>query len=339
MKTEIIVEVGNTHEGSLGIAKSFVDMAISTGAKFVKFQMHLAHFEGMPNEPFRKKFSDQDENRQDYWKRTGFTENQWRNLIDYVVDREMEFLCTPFSVEAAKWLFSNNAIKRWKIGSGDAANFPLIDFLVSTRLPLIISTGLISWDEILRLQFRLKQMGAWSRTTLLHCVSKYPTLLDQVAFNIFNDLKSLECNVGISDHSGNVNTGLFAIASGATILEVHLTPHELFFGPDATSSLLPSEIKQLVEFSENVQVFKNSIISKEFLFEQSIEMRRIFRKGIYWSMDMKKGEKVKLEHLLFRKPAMEIDSIDFESVLGKFITKEVFQMDPVRKTDISEMEL
>ena len=80
---EIIVEIGNMHEGSLGVAKSFVDMAKNVGIKTVKFQMHLAEAEGTPNEPFRIKFSDQDVSRQEYWRRINFSDASWKHLAEY----------------------------------------------------------------------------------------------------------------------------------------------------------------------------------------------------------------------------------------------------------------
>ena len=68
-----------------------------------------------------------------------FSEKDWKNLIEHTKNSGLEFMCTPFSIEAAQWLFLNKAVKRWKVGSGDAANFPLIDYLISTNLPLIIA--------------------------------------------------------------------------------------------------------------------------------------------------------------------------------------------------------
>jgi N-acetylneuraminate synthase len=72
-QAEIIIEIGNTHEGSLGVAKSFVNMIAKAGGKVAKFQMHLAEHEGTATEPFRVKFSDQDKTRQDYWRRINFS--------------------------------------------------------------------------------------------------------------------------------------------------------------------------------------------------------------------------------------------------------------------------
>ena len=78
MRTEVIVEIGNSHEGSLGIAKCFIDMAKATGASVVKFQMHIAEFESSDLDEFRVRFSDQDKTRIDYWNRVAFTPEQWQ---------------------------------------------------------------------------------------------------------------------------------------------------------------------------------------------------------------------------------------------------------------------
>jgi N,N'-diacetyllegionaminate synthase len=334
LNCEIVVEIGNSHEGSLGIAKSFMEMAASSGARIVKFQMHLPNFESTEFEPFRKKFSDQDSSRIDYWKRTSFSKDAWEKIINHAAELELEFLCTPFSVEAAQWLFNTGAVKRWKVGSGDAANLPLLDYLVSTELPIIISTGLISWHEILYLKNRLESFRALDRVTFLHCVSEYPTPAEKSGFNIFHDLVNEFGKAGFSDHSGNVLTGLYAISQNATLLEVHLTPHKGFFGPDTSSSLLPEEIELLCKFNDFVQNVHSNNISKERLFEDSAETRKIFRKGIYWSSDKLKGQIITTKDLLFRKPMVGIDAIDFEKILGSRIRHNVKFLNAVQETDL-----
>jgi len=334
--TEIIVEIGNSHEGSLGIAKSFVNMAMQAKCQTVKFQMHIPEAEGMPDEPFRKIFSDQDETRQGYWKRVGFSEQEWSILISYVHSLGLEFLCTPFSVEAAQWLFENKAVKRWKIGSGDAVNFPLIDYLVQTELPLIISTGLVSWEEILQLKSRLVESGAWARTTLLHCVSEYPVPLEKVGLDLIDEIAKLGCSVGYSDHSGKLAPGLAAIAKGVSILEVHMAPHELFFGPDTPASLTPGDIVFLSQFNSDLELMKTSKITKDDYFAISETMRNIFRKGIYWSRNLNSGEKVKESDLIYRKPVNGYDAKDFEKILGRKLLRDVSSQSPVSSLDIMD---
>lgn len=334
MSCEIIVEIGNSHEGSVGIAKSFIDMVSLTGAKTVKFQMHLPDFESTKGEPFRVKFSDQDKNRFDYWKRTGFSTEEWLSIIKYTNEMGLEFMCTPFSIEAARWLFDNGAIKRWKVGSGDAANLPLLDYLVSTNLPIIISTGLISLSELEQLEIRFKHNKALDRVIFLHCISEYPTLTERIGFNIFNDLQIRFGRAGYSDHSGNLFNGIYAISRGAKVLEVHMVPHKQFFGPDTTSSLLPSEIKTLCEYSSHIEILENSTLSKDSMYTNSLEIRTMFRKGIYWSRNKQKGDKVLLSDLVFRKPVVNLDAFEFEKVLGKILNSSVKELSPVSLDDL-----
>ncbi len=323
MRTEVIVEIGNSHDGSLGMAKCFIDMAKSAGADVVKFQMHIAEFESSDLDDFRVQFSDQDRTRIDYWNRVAFTSEQWQLISNYCDSQDIEFLCTPFSIEAAEILTRMTSIKRWKVGSGDAVNFPLIDFLASTKLPLIISTGLISWGELQVLKDRLVRLGAWSRTTLMHCVSQYPTPLQNSGMNIIGELKELGCFVGLSDHSGNLSPSLMAISRGISLLEVHLTPHPLFFGPDVSSSLTTEQIRIISDFAHDVDLMEENPRSKDSLFEEASTTRKLFRKGVYWKSDLEAGTTIKYSDLTFLKPSQEIDSLDFEKVVGKVLTRPV----------------
>jgi N,N'-diacetyllegionaminate synthase len=332
---EVIVEIGNSHEGSLGIAKSLIDMALSAGATVVKFQMHIPEAEGIPSEPFRVKFSDQDLNRQEYWKRVNFTTDQWKIIANYCEQKKIEFLCTPFSVESATILFENNLVKRWKVGSGNATDWPLIDYLTSTKLPLVISTGLISSEEILTLKNRLISAGAWGYTTLLHCVSKYPVSIEHIDLHLMESLMELGCRVGYSDHSGNVQVGILALARGASIVEVHMTPHKMFFGPDVSSSLLPEEVSELIKFSNLLELMSGKGRTKEIHFEEVKELRKIFRKGIYWANNVKPGQSIKVSDLKFLKPVNDFDVVDFESLIGKKAKKETFEGSPVKADDLN----
>lgn len=335
MSTEIIVEIGNSHDGSLGIARSFIDMAKSSGSDIVKFQMHMAKFEGLANEPFRVKFSHQDISRAAYWERVDFSDAGWQNLSDYCDELGIEFMCTPFSIEAAQRLLKLTSVRRWKVGSGDAANLPLLDFLISTGLPMIISTGLVSWEEILLIKNRLELKNAWDRTTLMHCVSMYPTPHDFSALNILDELNALTRNFGLSDHSGTLAPGIIGITKGIQLLEVHLTPHEKFFGPDVSSSLTYSKLCELVQFRNVYDELMSHPRSKAELFDKSKETARLFRKGIYWASDMYSGDTIEISSLNFLKPSQGVDSIYFENFLGKQLVRDVKAGTPLNKDDLN----
>jgi sialic acid synthase SpsE len=224
-------------------------------------------------------------------------------------------------VESATILFDNNLVKRWKVGSGNATDWPLIDYLTSTKLPLIISTGLISSEEILLLKDRLISAEAWEQTTLLHCVSKYPVTIEQIDLHLMESLVELGCKVGYSDHSGNVQVGLLALARGASILEVHMTPHKMFFGPDVSSSLLPTEVSELISFSKLLERMSDKSRTKEIQFEEVKELRKIFRKGVYWANDVKSGQAIKVS--------------DLKSLIGKKTNKDIFKNSPVKVDDLN----
>jgi N,N'-diacetyllegionaminate synthase len=338
VKTKIIAEIGNSHEGSLGIALSFVDILADTGVDIVKFQMHMGEFEGTPDETFRVAFSQQDLNRRAYWDRVSFSNHEWGVISEYVNQLGMEFLCTPFSVEAAKRIIDITNIKRWKVGSGDAVNFPLIDYLASTSLPLVISTGLVSEEEIEQLKKRLLLLDIWEETTLMHCVSEYPTPLSHSSLGQIEKLKGSGCKIGLSDHSGSTTPSLFAIGKNVDFVEVHMTPHRKFFGPDVSSSLTPAEISSIVRFRDELEITADGEMSKGELFANASETRKLFRKGVYWAGSFAAGHICTFEDLKFLKPVAGIDSIDFESILGKKLVMGVSSLQPVDKNQFEVWE-
>src|SRR5690606_19080939 len=100
----IISEIGQAHEGSLGLALSYIDALAETGVDAVKFQVHIADAESSIHEPFRVKFSQQDKSRLEYWKRMEFSLDQWRLLKTRCDEKGVEFLASPFSNAAVDLL-------------------------------------------------------------------------------------------------------------------------------------------------------------------------------------------------------------------------------------------
>src|SRR5437870_5935664 len=143
----IVGEVAQAHDGSLGIAHAFIDAIAAAGADAVKFQTHIAHAESTRAEPWRVRFSLQDESRYAYWRRMEFTEEQWLGLRRHALDRGLLFLSSPFSFEAVE-LLRRVGVAAWKVASGEAANAPMIDQMAATGLPVILSTGMSRLDEI-----------------------------------------------------------------------------------------------------------------------------------------------------------------------------------------------
>src|SRR5215475_14460268 len=114
----IIGEVAQGHDGSLGMAHAFIDAIANAGADAVKFQTHIAAAESTPSEPWRVKFSRQDDSRYAYWKRMEFSEEQWVGLRKHADERNLLFISSPFSTEAVR-LLTRVGVAAWKVASGE----------------------------------------------------------------------------------------------------------------------------------------------------------------------------------------------------------------------------
>ena len=241
----IVAEVAQGHEGSLGMAHAFIDAIANAGADAVKFQTHIASAESTPEEPWRIKFSDQDSTRYDYWKRMEFTEEQWFGLKRHVDERGLIFLSSPFSFEAVD-LLRRAGVAVWKVPSGETANTPMLDQMLATGLPIILSTGISPLTEIDTAVERIKARGV--PLAILQCTTAYPCPPEKVGINLIPLFRDrYECAVGLSDHSGTIYPGLAAATLGIQVLEVHVTLSREMFGPDVPASITTTELRQLVE--------------------------------------------------------------------------------------------
>ena len=211
----IVAEVAQSHEGSLGMAHAFIDAIADAGADAVKFQTHIASAESTPHEPWRIKFSQQDETRYDYWKRMEFSEAQWQGLRSHALKVGLQFLSTPFSVEAFEML-KRVGVAAWKVASGETANTPMLDLMIQTGLPIILSTGMSSLGEIDNAVKQVKEKGA--PLAVLQCTTAYPCPPEKVGLNLIPEFRErYDCFVGLSDHSGLIYPGLAAATLGIEI--------------------------------------------------------------------------------------------------------------------------
>ena len=295
----VIAEIGQAHEGSLGIATSYVDLAANLGASAVKFQTHIAEEESSSFDEWRVKFSDQDESRYDYWKRISFTEQQWQFLAAYCESKNIDFLSSPFSVRAVEILESCN-VKKYKIASGEVENIPMLKHIRKTGKPIIISTGLSEIDNI---EF-LVQFFKDHEIYLLHCVSEYPTPPEHAKMSNIEFLKQRfpNCKIGLSDHSGEIFPSLFALEKGIDLLEVHLVFDKNLFGPDTPASLEPTQFTTLMT---GIQYFER--MAKGEMIETGTDsksnMKRLFGRSAFFAEDYSSGAIFSENMLKLKKPA------------------------------------
>ncbi len=226
----VVGEVGQAHDGSLGTAHAYIDAIASAGAQAVKFQTHIARAESSTLEPFRVKFSLQDATRLDYWKRMEFTPEQWAGLAKHARESGLVFLSSPFSEEAVDML-EQIGMPAWKVASGEVNNPLLLERILATRSPILLSTGMSPLAEVDRIVDQVKAQGV--SLAVFQCTSKYPSSPQDVGLNMIQVYKErYQLPVGLSDHSGKIFPGLAAVTLGAAILEVHVTlsPRQFWTG-------------------------------------------------------------------------------------------------------------
>ena len=328
----IIAEVGQAHDGSLGIAHSFIDAVSKTGADVIKFQTHIAEAETTQHEPWRIKFSTQDGSRYDYWKRMEFSETQWVELKKHSNDVGLQFISSPFSLEAVE-LLKKVGVHAWKIASGEVNNQEMLDSIAETKQDVYLSTGMSTIEEIDRSVERIKKKGL--PLTILQCTSMYPTPPEKVGLNMLVFFRErYGCGVGLSDHSGKIFTGLAAATIGIDVLEVHVTFSKEMFGPDVSSSLTIDELKKLVEGTRYIEAVVENSVDKNSIAEELKPVRNIFTKSIVYRRDLEKGTIIKRDDISFKKPGTGVDPTHLEKVIGKQLKRSVKGDDQLSMSDL-----
>ncbi len=331
-KPYLIAEIAQAHDGSLGVLHSYIDAVATTGVQAIKFQMHIAEAESSIHEPFRVKFSYEDATRYEYWKRMEFTLEQWKEIKQHCDAVGLDFICSPFSNLAVDWL-EEVGVQSYKIGSGEVNNLLLLEKVVRTGKPIIISSGMSCFDELDQTVAFLKSKNA--TFSILQCTTAYPTKPEDYGFNIINELKNrYHVPIGFSDHSAKTATGIAAVAFGAEILEFHVVFHRSLFGPDSKASLTIEETKQLVEAVNDINIAQNNPIDKNSL-DNFKELKSIFEKSLALNKNLAKGHVITFDDLESKKPkGYGISATDFEKVIGRKLNKDKLQWNFLNEEDL-----
>lgn len=328
---EIIAEIAQAHDGSLGILHSYIDALAGAGVDVVKFQTHVAEAESSIHEPFRVNFSYEDASRYDYWERMGFSEEQWQGIKSHCDEAGVEFMSSCFS-QAAVDQMERVGMARYKVGSGEITNFLLLEKIARTGKPIILSSGMSNLEELDAAIAFLRPFG--NDLSVLQCTTAYPTPPERVGLNVMAVLRERypDLKTGLSEHTALVATGIAAAALGADILEFHAVFDRRMFGPDAASSLTIDEVKQLVDSVRAVETMLANPINKT---DNSAYggLKAIFEKSLAVSRDLPAGHVLTFEDLEAKKPAGHgIPAADFRAVIGQTLTQ------PLKKYDFLTSE-
>lgn len=315
----VIAEVAQNHDGSLGAAHAYIDAVARAGADAVKFQTHIAAAESTPAEPWRIRFSPQDASRYEYWKRMEFTEPRWAGLAEHARQRELLFLSSPFSPEAVD-LLERIGVPAWKVGAGEVTNLPLLERMARSRKPVILSSGMSSWEDLDAATSLLQRYG--SRFAVLQCTTSYPCPPERLGLNVMAEIRArYGCPTGLSDHSGTIYAGLAAAALGASLIEVHVTFSRECFGPDIPASVTTPELASLVEGVRFITQALAHPVDKSAMAAELAELKLVFGKSVVAARDLPAGHCLAEGDLACRKPGSGIPANRLAGLYGKRLAR------------------
>ncbi|MCX6184914.1 MAG: N-acetylneuraminate synthase family protein [Flavobacterium sp.] len=318
-KTYIIAEIGNTHEGSVGLAKQFIKAAADCGVDAVKFQTHIFEAESLSSAPNPAYFKD--ESRKEYFERTAFNLEQYKILKDYAEQEcDVDFFSSPFSSEAVD-LLMDLGVSTFKIPSGEVSNIPLLELIDKTGKKVILSSGMSSWEELDRAVAVFKDKD---KLTILQCTSEYPCKPENAGLNVMLEIKErYKCKVGFSDHTLGIGIPLTAVVFGATIVEKHFTLSKLMYGSDAKNSTEPEEFKHMVDNIRAAELAMNFKIDKDEKVKELGNMKFVFEKSIVSTKVLSAGHIISSEDIAYKKPGDGIPAKEFKNIIGRIVKSTI----------------
>ena len=233
----IIAEAGENHLGDMDLAKKMIGLSKTSGADYVKFQYYNAD-NCLNTDP-----------EKEWFKKVQLDIGKIKYLYDYAIQKDIDFLCTPWDVQKADDLFSLG-IKDMKIASFHIVNLEMLALINERGRKVFMSTGMSSVEEIDGAVKLMNKVDLY----LMHCVSEYPLPEENVNMRAMDFLRErYGCKVGYSDHTPGILAPLTAVARGADVIEKHITLSKTYFGTDHILSAEPAELKLLVEYSRRIE--------------------------------------------------------------------------------------
>jgi len=316
----VVAEVAQAHDGSLGMAHSFIEAAAEAGADAVKFQTHIAAAESTPSEPWRVQFSTQDASRYDYWKRMEFSPGQWKELRSHAGELGLLFSSSPFSLQAVE-LLDDLEVDFMKVASGEVTNIPLLEAIAQTKRASVLSSGMSPMSEI---DDAVEILRAYAPLAILQCTSEYPCPPEKVGLNVIDELKTrYGLPVGLSDHSGTMYPGLAAATMSIAVLEVHLTLSRRMFGPDVPASLTTNEFATLVEGVRFIEKAKANPVDKDALVSEMSTLRNSFMRSPVTTGPLPAGHKLTDTDLALKKPGLGLPPQSVGALVGRTLARTV----------------
>ena len=314
----LIAEIGGNHEGDFEYAKRLTQLASSSGVDAVKFQIYTG-------DTIVSRVEDPDRNK--HFKKFELSRDQYIELANICQENGVFFTASVWNEEALNWI--DEFIPIYKIGSGDLTAYPLLKRIAKLSKPIIISTGLASFEEVQDSVNFLRKENIFyegvNNLAVLQCTSMYPIRDEDANLNVISYYKNkLDVTVGYSDHTEGTKAVEVAYVLGAEVIEMHFTDErEGKEFRDHKVSFTKEEIKIFIKKIEQIQSLRGEQLKKPLPIEIDNNHLTSFRRAVYPSKDIKKGAILSESNLTILRPNKGIDARDYSKLIGKKIKKDV----------------
>lgn len=324
-KPYIIAEFGVNHNGSLERAFEGIEKAAEAGADAIKFQTYTADELVVKGTP---KFWDWEgdkkyETQYDAYKAIGgFPYEYYPRIIEHCEKHGIEFISTPFSIEAADFLDSIG-MKAFKIASSDMMTFPFLRHIAKFGKPILLSTGASTLEEVKEAVAVIEEAGN-DQIVVMQCTLKYPTQYEHANFAVLDTYKKTfpDKVIGLSDHTLGSFSSVIGYAMGATVIEKHFTVDKtLGESADHWLSVDPKELHEIVAGCNSANALKGN--KEKLVSEVEKETRQLDKRSIVSARDLKKGEVITEEMLTYKRPGTGIPPKKLDMVIGKKLFVDV----------------
>ena len=326
----VIAEIGINHGGSLRVAKEMVRLAALSGCEMVKHQTHIIEDE-MTEEAKSIIPPNSDVSIWDVMQKCALSAKEELEMKRYAEALGLIWISTPFSRAAANLLHSWD-VSAFKIGSGEADNLPLIRHIAGMNKPIIMSTGMQTINSLRTSVEILDRAGA--AYILLECTNLYPSPAEIVSLKGVTELQKAFPNavVGFSDHSIGPEMALASVALGASVLERHFTDSRYRKGPDISCSMDPSELRHLIDRSQEIWIAANNPKTRSLPEE---DVYNFARASVVADRDLPEGHVITESDIWARRPGSgEIPGYDFDRVLGKTVVVPLKRNQHIKWSDL-----
>jgi N-acetylneuraminate synthase/N,N'-diacetyllegionaminate synthase len=322
----IIAEAGVNHNGVLENALGLIDAAAAAGADYVKFQTfktELVVSAKAEMAEYQKANMNQDGSQWEMIKKLEIPLDWYPVLLARCQEKGIRFFSTGFDQDSVDMLLQWNP-GYIKIPSGEMTNLPFLRFIATKKMPVIMSTGMCSLDEVKATMDVLISGGLKQNDIIvLHCNTEYPTPMEDVNLKAMLQIQSqLGVRIGYSDHTLGVEAPLAAVALGAECIEKHFTLSQDMEGPDHVASLNPEQLKAMVSGIRNVEKMMNGSGIKEPSISESKNIA-IARRSIHAVRDLLEGSIIQSEDLIALRPGDGISPMRWDEILGKQLIRNV----------------